>query len=166
MWFILPNFNAKLDIKMKKSLLIILATVLFACNTNQKEQVSNNQEEELPDEVKIEQKLFDEVMEVHDEMMPKMEGMMRLKGILTEAADSLRENGNESLAETYAASITDLENADNAMMNWMRQFDGKMKDMTHDERVTYLSTQKAKMDSVKLVMADAISNAQKMVGND
>lgn len=146
---------------MQKSICLFALLFTLSCSPSQKEQASQQQVEELPDEVKIEQKLFDEVMLVHDEMMPKMENLMQLKGLLTEKSDSLRELANEAVADSLMSKVNQLKEADDAMMGWMRQFDIKMKDMTHEEKVEYLTTQKQQMDSVKVLMVAAMQEAEK-----
>lgn len=138
-------------------------TIIFlisACDNKTTEQQEEVVTDELPEEVKIEKALYDDVMDVHDEMMPKMEDMMSIKGKLKEKVDLLKEEASQTeLIQELETAINSLETADEAMMNWMRQFDPDTDSLTHEEIVEYYTTQKQKMDSVKVVMVRAIEAA-------
>ncbi|QSE97368.1 hypothetical protein [Fulvivirga lutea] len=146
------------------TLSICLLAISCAGNKTQ-EEANSTEESELPKEEQIEKSLYDEVMAVHDEMMPKMESMMEIKGRLIEMSDSLREAGKATESSVYVSAVDKIEGADEAMMGWMRQFKPNMEGMSHQEKVDYLTTQKNKMDSVKVVMQVAISNGDSLLSN-
>ena len=132
---------------------------LFGCKTEQK---SETDVDDVPEEVQIEQALFDEVMVVHDEMMERMEDMMRMKGQLIEQRDSLKRAGQAQQANTVDAAVAGLAQADEAMMDWMRNFKPQ-KEKPHQEVVTYYTIKKEQMDSVKLVMLQSIGAAENLL---
>ncbi len=148
---------------MKRISLLLLLIVAISCNSTKKEEseTTQNSEESIPDEVQIQQAIYDELMEVHDEMMPKMEDLMSIKGKLIEKNDALEELGLASDGTVYTEAIETIENADEAMMNWMRNFEPMNDGQPHEEIVEYYTAQKAKMDSVKVVMESALQ-----LGND
>jgi hypothetical protein len=155
----------------RNSLLIpFLFLLLFSFGCGQKSSNDNEESqmnEGIPDEVKIEKSLYDEVMAVHDEVMPRMENMMDLKGQLTEKVDLMKEeSGSSEMIQEIEKSISQLETADDAMMNWMRGFDPNIEDLSHDEIVTYYTNQKSAIDSVKIIMETAISNAAELAKAD
>ncbi len=147
-----------------KTSVVVLSTFIFQCNPTSKESEQSIESEELPAEVKIEQTLYDEIMTVHDEMMPKMDYIMSIKGQLIERADSIRQQTPESTEiEEILSAVKGLEEADEAMMQWMRQFDSKS-ELPHKEKVKYYALQKEKMDSVKVVMTNAMEKGANLLG--
>jgi hypothetical protein len=147
---------------------IILLLFSFGCG--QKTSNENNDtldNEGIPAEVQIEKSLYDDVMLVHDEVMPRMEDMMNLKGQLTEKVDLMKEeSGNVETIQEIETAISQLEAADDVMMNWMRNFDPNIESLSHEEIVTYYTNQKSAIDSVKMVMETAISRASELVNSD
>ncbi|MEQ8926421.1 MAG: hypothetical protein RLO81_11445 [Fulvivirga sp.] len=139
--------------------------VLSCTSNNTQEESTSSEESELPKEEQIEKTLYDDVMAVHDEMMPKMEEMMALKGKLIELSDSLRESGATEESTRVASAAEKIEVADEAMMGWMHQFEPNMEGMSHQQRVDYLTSQKNKMDSVKVVMQEAIATGRSLTAN-
>ena len=133
-------------------LIVIFLFLGFASCKNNPESKSNLSNESIQED-----SLYNELMAVHDEMMPKMQDIMNLKSELSPIADSLSSIDSLSTKAIHQ-TISDLENADKAMMGWMHQFNPNMDSLSHTERMTYLTHQKAKMDSVKIVMQTAIED--------
>lgn len=160
-WLILDSIKYRIMTYLKNILPFLLIIMLIsACENKTTEQQEEVVTDEIPEEVKIEKALYDDVMDVHDEMMPKMENMMSIKGQLKEKVDLLKEEAAQSqLVLEIEAAIQSLETADEAMMNWMRQFDPETDSLSHEEIVEYYTLQKKKMDSVKVIMVEAIESA-------
>lgn len=115
-----------------------LAIVLLSCNSKaEKENTS---------------KLNEEVMAVHDEIMPKMSEIMELKSKLT---DSLKVVDSTSVQYPILKQKTDslnrlLDEADNAMMDWMNQYKpDTLETINAEEGAKYLTDQKNKIMIVK-----------------
>ncbi len=102
------------------------------------------------------EKLKSETIAIHDEVMPKMDNIMKLKTSLKTELDSL---SNEDSTNVQGLIIS-LENADKAMMNWMRNYDPQMKDMSDDEKIEYLKNQKSSIQEVSELMKSSISEAE------
>jgi hypothetical protein len=109
---------------MTKKLFIPLfaCIALFGCN----------------DDKKQEQALLNDVIKTHDKLMVDdgaiMKNKMLLKAIApTDAKDSV---------VFYTKSLDD---ADNAMMGWMSKFNPDFAGKTHEQIITYLTTQKAEI---------------------
>ena len=137
-------------------LLIILS---FACNPPEnKEQI----EEELslsPEEQK-ETLLQEEVLAIHDEIMPNMDNLMQLKEQLLIKVDSLQEQqGEEQKINQLRQEIEQLRKADSAMMTWMRQFKAVRDTVTHEQRIAYLEKEKERIEQVRKMMLNAIEEA-------
>jgi len=127
----------------KKLFIPLLACVaLFGCN----------------DDKKQEQTLLNDVIKTHDKLMVDdgaiMKNKMLLKAITpTDAKDSV---------VFYTKSLDD---ADNAMMNWMNKFSPDFAGKTHEQIIDYLTTQKAeilKIDSqINITLAKSNSYISK-----
>jgi len=103
------------------------------------------------------EKLKSETIEIHDEVMPKMDVIMKLKSSLKAEQDSVSAEENERIQKL----IISLEEADKAMMNWMRNYDPQMENMSDSEKIEYLNKQKASISDVSEQMKESISGAKK-----
>ena len=111
-------------------------------------------------------KLYKQVMAVHDEIMPKMGAIMKYKKQLNKKIDTLIEEGNDANADKIAEltqAIADLDNSHEEMMNWMREFDNDFEGMVNEEVMEYLNNQKKKIENVGKVTNSALSNAEKIL---
>jgi len=118
--------------------LILSSILLFSCK-NEREQV------------------FNEVMEIHDEMM--MMGKIRgAQGKLKK----MMESDSMNIAK-YQTAYDQLQVADDAMMNWMKQFKNPPQDADTKEAIEYLKVQKIKVQQMKDVMIENMDKARKVV---
>ncbi|MTI20580.1 hypothetical protein E1176_06070, partial [Fulvivirga sp. RKSG066] len=93
---------------------VLISLVLFAA-CGQTENKTNDTDErlnEMPAEERAERALYKEVMDEHDEAMPKMDNMMRLKGKLQEKIDLQRESAENAETSALEEAIQQLEAAD------------------------------------------------------
>jgi hypothetical protein len=143
---------------------ITIGLLITSCGKQtQNENAEANENADLPDDVRVEQSLYDEVIAVHDEVMPKMENIMKLKGELVEKADLLREeDANAPQLVEMETAIKDLESADEAMMHWMRNFQPQRDNVNHDAVVEYYTKQKISVDSVKMLMENALIKGKEL----
>lgn len=121
---------------------LTLTTTLIGCNQ----------------EKKMEDRLFKEVMDVHDEVMPEMGTLRKLaKGIQLKLdaseADTLQLD--PSIKKEMENAISELKNANNSMMEWMHQFEQIEEGTPHGEVMKYLLNQKKLIDKVKEDMQKA-----------
>ena len=132
---------------MKK--ILLLSTALFAlvaCNKNK----ANDEAQE--------KKLIDEVMAVHDEVMPKGDELMSLKSKL----DSVAKVSSDSLK--IKDLVAGLDSADNQMSDWMEAYDPDIvKGKSHEEIVKYFEEEKGKITQVKNLTNSSIEKAQKFL---
>jgi hypothetical protein len=103
------------------------------------------------------EKLKSETIAIHDEVMPKMDDIMRLKKSLKTNQDSTSEG------DIIQDLIIALEESDKAMMNWMRNYEPRMEGMTDDEKITYLKKQKASISEVSKEMNKSITEAEEFL---
>ncbi len=139
--------------KVSKMLTVaaLAAATLSAC-TNPKEQEKKQLEEK--------------VMAVHDEVMPKM-GTIRnlqntLKGMVaTEMEDTASiDSAMITMAETHQQA---LEDAHNAMMDWMAAYNPPTAEQTAEDAVNYLQEQEVSVNEMATQMKTAISEATAFV---
>lgn len=129
-------------------ILLAMATIVLACNSDKKEQ----------------QALFDEVMLVHDEVMPKMGSLRALATELTQKADSLAMdslNDHSSRINDMRSLAKNLKDANEGMMEWMRQFEQTEEGTPHGEVMKYLGEQRKSVQKVRDDMLNSQSEAEK-----
>lgn len=136
-----------------KTLAVLSLVALVSCN-QEKDQVQEAEKE---------------VLTIHDEVMPKMDDVMKLKQGLTARIarlDSMQEDGVSSttLAEERLKA-TDLSRqlvlADSLMMEWMYQYRGdSAKALPSDQALQYFSKEKEKITVVKEKTLKSIQEAE------
>jgi hypothetical protein len=108
---------------------------------------------------KSNQELYDEVMQVHDEVMPKMEDLYKAKLAL-----NARILNNPDLAEIEKKQINEqiaqLDSASEGMMIWMRQFNPLPDSLGEDKARQYLEGEKKKVQKVKDDILQALKDAE------
>lgn len=130
------------------SVLSICAILLVACGPNKEKQ----QEE-----------LSKEVIAVHDEVMPKMGELSKLR---RELKDSINAWTSDSIADhsiqiqESTVLVTDLDSADKSMMNWMHEYTGGQGLYDHEEVMKYLNEEKVKITAVKEHMNKSMEAAK------
>lgn len=128
--------------KTRISIFVILASALFLASCKK-----GNQE------------LYNEVMAVHDEVMPKMEDIHKYKkDFKAEINDTT--NITEARKAELEAVIMKLDSAGKGMMVWMREFDPVADSEGEEKAREYLQKEKEKVTKVKKDMLDALEHAK------
>jgi hypothetical protein len=130
--------------------LIVSSVLIVSCSEKQKE---------------AKDELYDKVMAVHDEIMPKMGDIMKFKKQLQEKIDALSEAeeiDSVKISELEQA-IADLDNSHDEMMGWMRQFDNDFEGMVNEDIMKYLNDQMGKIKKVGEVTNAALKQAEEML---
>ncbi len=134
------------DMKLRHGTLLALLLLVAACGkpTNQvNEEGSESQEEGNPN-----QALYDKVMDLHDEVMPKMEDIYKIQSQIKEKiADS--PNMVKERKEALEQMALQLDAANKAMMDWMHQFQPLPDSADQEEARAYLEAQMEKIKKVK-----------------
>ncbi|MFT6995901.1 MAG: hypothetical protein ACJA1P_002646 [Maribacter sp.] len=134
---------------MKKvTLLLVIACLItvFSCKEEKKAEDSSQMQQ---------------VMAVHDEVMPKMSKLGQLVGKLKPMADSL------GMDSPQGKAMLDLQDANKSMMDWMqgigKRFDAdeimKGKALT-EEKQKWLDEEEEKVNAVKEKINSSIANAE------
>lgn len=110
-------------------------------------------------------RLQKEVESIHDETMAKI-GALRyyqdtlgtlLRAMNTDTASSANEK------QTFTSTLAILNEADDAMMDWMRNYNPNNAEMSREERLKYLQSEKNKILEVQKKMDSAISGAKTLL---
>ena len=105
---------------------------------------------------------YQEVMAVHDEVMPKLQDIISLQENFKVRIDSLTEiDSTLAVLEELTKLNNDLASADKSMMDWMHQFNSKINsnDVSDEVAMAYLEEQKVKILEVKERMNNSINSA-------
>ena len=138
----------------------LLTIVTFSCNTSSEKNKETISEPKAEGEIRDE--LYQEVIEIHDIAMLKMQTIMDLKGKAISEADSLRNLENEALTsriELLEKTQIALEEANKSMMVWMREFRPLSDTVNHEQAMEYLRAEQDKITEVNDRMDQAIKEA-------
>jgi len=141
---------------MKKLFSILICTVLFlsfSCKEEKKAPEGSSQ--------------MEEVMAIHDEVMPKMGSIGKLVGELKPKVDST-ETGKQ-----YEVAMKDLQAANTAMMDWMKEFGDRFdheeilegKELSA-EKQQWLDEEEEKVKVVKEKINGSIARAEALLAKD
>lgn len=140
------------------NIFLITFLLCFSCQSTEKKEVeSSEQEEKLSKFSEEENALYQDLMSTHDEIMPEMSDIMLLnKKIKAIVEDTQEPQELEKLNQLSK----DLEDANEGMMVWMREFNPNLDELPEQEIVAYLKEEQKKIEKVKTNMESAIENAQ------
>lgn len=130
---------------MKKHLIAAAGiALLLACTDTQKQ----------------EKDLLNQVIAVHDKVMANDEQLMKNKMLLDSLIKQTAPNINKDSAQMYLKLVDD---ADNAMSDWMHKFDAENKGKSHREIMDYLETQKKLISKIDAQIAVAVAGSTKYI---
>lgn len=140
---------------------MLLILVLFSCSSSTQEKgsdeiVLSSEQQQLKD---LESKL----LAIHDEVMPQMGTLVSLKEQLQAKNQTLSSSNHLDAYDQVILNdlvITNLDQAHQEMMNWMRNY--QRIDISGDTaaNLNYLQDQQAKIESVQDQVINAIKSAQ------
>lgn len=133
-------------------LICFLAIAMFQCKSNDPQHIEQ-------------EKVHDELMVVHDEVMPKMGQIHKLRKKLVKAIKNNAELAPETKTK-IEQTVKFLENADDGMMDWMSGYKRPSKlrgDKSHEEILAYLESERPKVGKVKSDILNSISQAEALI---
>ena len=142
-----------------KKLLIPALFLVFSCQSGSKatsEDVSNG--------VISLDSLKSEVLFIHDEVMPKMGELRRVRKDLMLQADSLMAS-DASRASILDSLANNIASANEGMMQWMRGYEPDFEG-TEEEVRAYLEAQKSSIQKVKEDMESALKSGMANVNQE
>lgn len=129
-----------------RALLILLSVFLFSCQSM--------------DETKIKE-LKEEVLQVHDEVMPKMSKLSSTRRDLEALADSLLATDSVKAGDVMTAA-SDIKAANDGMRSWMQNFEMEPEG-SNDEVLQYFEDQKVSISKVKEDMENSLAKGQEIL---
>lgn len=146
--------------------LLLLTTLLWGC------QPANPTDTSAATPAKTAaDSLYDQVIALHDEAMPKMGKLMGYKKAAQQKIDSLglliKQNNQTTLAGAkaeYDALLQQLTTAEKSMNDWMDEFDPDPKFLSQDSVKAYFAQQKATALSMKNAVFAAVDSAKAKLG--
>lgn len=160
---IVPLYKYKFTMKLTYKLLILVLVVLAACGKPQsggEESDADGNENDDPN-----QALYDQVMNFHDEAMPKMEDIYKIKSQLQEKIAN-SPNLVKERKEALERMILVLDSANNAMMDWMHQFNPLPDSVDEEQARAYLESEMEKIREVNQTMINALEQAKEEAGKN
>lgn len=136
---------------MKKITLLVVVGFLFI--TSCREEKRNEEASQM-----------EQVMAIHNEVMPKMGQLGKLVGQLKPMADSL------GVDSPQAKAMRDLQDANKAMMDWMQSFGDRFdhsevmegKELSEEKKL-WLNEEEIKMKELKEKINSSIANAEALL---
>lgn len=111
---------------------------------------------------KKEKEMQEEVMAIHDEIMPKMSRLEQLSQKLDSVKKSMSKKGKASASkiEKIEEQKEALSEAHKSMMKWMRNYEKPSDTMAHEDVMEYLEEEKKKIQDVKNKFTTSIQQAE------
>jgi HEPN domain-containing protein len=142
--------------KNLKSLCVVGLFILVGCGKGGEHQHTNSAAamDDSPN-----QALYDQVMDVHDEVMPKMDDIMKLK---RELQDKIANSPDMVVErkEQLEQVIANLDSASNAMMSWMHEFNPLPDSVDQEKAREYLESEMEQIRKVKTLTLESIEKAK------
>lgn len=143
---------------MKFLFFLFFTAGIISCKPKAAEETSV--EVEMPGEATLPaefQAYDDQIMKVHDEVMPKMSEISRLGTQLKDIKSKAGENaaGMEGLDE----AIESLRKAEEWMMDWMKNYHDTKASLTPEHMPKFFEKEMQKIDNVKSTMLNSIDQA-------
>lgn len=105
------------------------------------------------------QALYDQVMDIHNEVMPKMDELYKAKVKLRARLDE-SPAPTETEKEAIQKRISRLDSASENMMAWMRQFDPIPDSLGEERAKAYLENELVKVKEVRQHVLEALQDAE------
>ncbi len=147
---------------MKRQLLLLSILIVTALACGKSDKHNNHHEHGSASGDNPNQALYDQVMDVHDELMPKMEDLYKLKKEIQDQivqTPDMAPDKKKQLEQTIAA----LDSADQSMMDWMHKFRPLPDSVDQEKAREYLETEMEKVKKLKELFSESIENAKEIV---
>ena len=147
---------------MKSLLISTVFLVLISCGKTSDHTGHDKSEDGTSGEAN--QALYDQVMDIHDEVMPKMEDIYKMKIELLEKIANTPGMVEEKRKELEAI-ISNLDSTNNAMMDWMHNFNPIPDSLDQEKAREYLETEMERIKKVRDRTIEALGRAKEKVEN-
>ncbi len=149
-------------------LLSLLAIISIMSCSRSSDHSGMNHDTEQTQEEGPNQALYNQMMDVHDEVMPKMDDIMKLKRELQEQIANSPDMVVERKEELERV-ISNLDSASNSMMSWMHrihEFDPLADSVDQEKAREYLESEMEEIRKVKELINESIEKAKSEAGKN
>ena len=140
---------------IKKIYWLPVLAFLYACGGTTNTDAALNDEEQ---EAQKKLEMYEAVIEVHNEVMPKMEDLYQYRQLADQRLDSVGEDSED--AEAIKNLVGDLESAEEGMMQWMRQFRRPNDSLGFEQIIKYYELEMERVTLVQDSVLNGISRAK------
>lgn len=140
-----------------KFLCLSLILIAFSCKEKTHEHPDHDATARDVTDVSGNQALYNEVMKIHDEVMPRMDDIHRTKQALRQKL----EKASAADKPAIEATIARLDSAGEGMMVWMRQFRPLPDSLGEEKAREYLENEMEKVKKVREDILQALEQAKK-----
>ena len=144
---------------LARNLFIIVLVIIWACGQKTNDHGDHDHDGGDAVEEGGNQALYEEVMKVHDEVMPKMNDVYKAKEELKNQIANTPGMAEEKKKE-IESSISKLDSASEGMMVWMRNFNPLPDSLGEEQAREYLENEMAKVKKVKEDVLEALEKAK------
>lgn len=135
-------------------IIIVLFFVSLCLNSCKRNPYSENSKQSI---------LFDEVMKIHDDVMPKTADINRIQRKLKKHLKSNGEQMDATQKENILTTLDQLTKADDMMYDWMKKFEAPKSTVKEAEALQYLQSEKDKISKVSEAMLSSIDKGTKLL---
>lgn len=121
--------------------------------------ITSCKQENVDNEKKEYQALYDEVIKIHDDVMPETNNLYKLKKFAQENLDILSDTSK--FVEPLLAIQVKATKADDVMMEWMENF--AVPNSNHEKKMEYLTLQKNEIEEVRKIILNTIYEGKKII---
>jgi len=137
-------------------------SLLMACGHSAAEQAAKEREAE---NIKAQEQKWDQVMSIHDEVMPLIPD---INTSIKELKENITDDTAEDRKEHIMSIIGKLESADEGMFSWManiRQIEPLRDSMNHQEIMQYLEKEMVAVTKVKVNILLSLEEGQTLLNH-
>ena len=140
--------------------LLIFLAMVAACGSSESTEASSETDVAANTP---EAELTEKVMGIHDEAMARMGEIYQLSKGLEAQLDSLLKTKDDGRVQELRTALSDLNEADQGMREWMRAYDPSAADPSAEGAMQYLESEFTKIKQVQKAMDKSIAQAQQML---
>ncbi len=131
---------------------LFISFSFFACQSNSSKHCEKHADQNVQLESDVIKEKYNEIMRIHDEVMPEMSTMRRYRKQL------LAKGNNDQIMQ----AVTDLTKADERMMDWMAEF--KMpENVGEKDKISYLNKELISVAAMNKQIKDAMTQAESII---
>ena len=135
-----------MKIHVSKILILFILSTAFACGTKSQSHEGHDMNDKESTVENSNQELYNQVMDIHDEVMPKTESLYNLS---KELKAKLKESANDGEKQQLQMRISYLDSVNNMMMDWMHGFRPPADSVDTETARAYYESQLEKVKIVK-----------------